>query len=260
MQNWDNDWRRIASTIYKKPTDSRIMGSVELDVTKLEEYLSALRQKGHKISFTHYFAWLISKGFQEATPEFNTYIKRGKVRLRKSIDASVSVLNKDTFQMSSVTVPSADQYDLIGFAEKLNELISQQKAAQQATSSNKNKFAHIPWPFRNWIYRLIHFLAFDLGISLKVIGLDPSRFGSFILSNIGSIGLDVGYPAILPASDVSVVFTMGKVETKAVYIDDKLEPRRILNMGATMDHRVVDGVHGGRLFRYLKKRLRNLEM
>jgi hypothetical protein len=38
---------------------------------------------------------------------------------------------------------------------------------------------------------------------------------------------------------------------------DPVIPRTILSLGAALDHRVVDASHGGLLFRYLKKIVKN---
>lgn len=38
--NLNTSWRKTASTIYKKPVDSKIFGSVEIDITDLEKYIN----------------------------------------------------------------------------------------------------------------------------------------------------------------------------------------------------------------------------
>lgn len=261
MPDIDNPWRRVASAIYQKPRDSRIMGSVELDITQLETYIQTLRADGTKVSFTHYFALAIARALRDCVPEFNTFIRRGKVITRETIDVSISVLSNNGRQMDVVTVRSADKLSLQDFTQLANEYIS---AARKPYQNEKKKAQHllaeIPWPLRGLLFRLIRFLTLDLGFSSDTLSLNPSQYGSFVLSNIGSIGLDTGYPALLPASNVSAVFTLGIVETLPRYVNEQVVPRRIMRMGATMDHRVVDGVHGGRLFRYLKKLLKNPEL
>ena len=69
-------WRKIASTIYKKPVDSKIFGSVEIDITDLEIYIQAKRKAGVKITLTHFFLLATARAIKEEIPEFNTYVKR----------------------------------------------------------------------------------------------------------------------------------------------------------------------------------------
>jgi len=47
--NLNNEWRRVAASVYRKPVDSKIFGSVEIDVTDLEAFISVKRKEGIKI-------------------------------------------------------------------------------------------------------------------------------------------------------------------------------------------------------------------
>lgn len=95
------------------------------------------------------------------------------------------------------------------------------------------------------------------GISMPYFGLDSNSFGSYVISNIGSVGLDTGYGSLLPSSNVSVVFIIGNVVKKPVVIRDEIVARKIMVLSATLDHRIVDGSHGGKLFRTIKYYIKN---
>ena len=73
------------------------------------------------------------------------------------------------------------------------------------------------------------------------------------MTNIGSIGLDTGYPALFPISNVSFVFVMGGIYKKPVVENDEIIIRRIMTISSAMDHRTADAIHGGRLFKYIKR-------
>ena len=130
------------------------------------------------------------------------------------------------------------------------------QTAQKGDDSAKNQketLAHIPWPFRGYVYRLIKYITVHLGFSIPFLGLSANNFGAFFLSNIGSIGLDIGYPALFPSANVSFVLIMGGVSQKPWVVNGQIVPRTIMTLGAALDHRVVDASHGGKLFKYLKK-------
>ncbi|MDZ4204155.1 MAG: 2-oxo acid dehydrogenase subunit E2, partial [Bacteroidales bacterium] len=133
------------------------------------------------------------------------------------------------------------------------------RGTENKTMKMKAFLGSIPWPFRGWIFKLIKLLTINLGLAIPSLGLSASSFGSFVISNIGSLGLDAGFPALFPVSNVSFVMIMGGVSTKPWVVDDKIVPRRILWLGTAMDHRAVDGSHGGKLFRYIREVLRNPE-
>ena len=249
----NNDWRKVSSAIYTKPQDSKIFGSVELDVTDLEEFISQKRREGLKITLTHIFTLAVARALRDEVPELNCYVKRGNIVQRKQVDASVSVLIKDN-EMSSVKVENAGELNLTQLAEILTEGIRQtRKGDENDTMQMKSGIARIPWPFRRWLFNLYKTITINLGFSFPAIGVTANNFGSFVITNIGSIGLDTGFPALFPASNVAFVFVMGGVSKKPVVINDEIVIRRIITLSAALDHRVADAIHGGRLFKYIRQ-------
>ena len=255
----NTDWRKISASVYRKPIDSKIFGSVEIDVTDLENFISQKRKEGLKITLTHIFTLAVARALKEEIPELNSYIRRGKIIRRKSVDAMISVLVQDR-EMSSVRILNADQINLTELAEKLSKGISETRSGREDnTMKMKSKVAAIPWPFRAWVFNLIKLITIKWGISLPFIGLSHNNFGSFVITNIGSIGLDLGFPALFPVSNVAMVFVLGGVQKKAVVVNDKIVIRRMISLSTAMDHRVVDAIHGGKLFKFLKMSVRNPE-
>ncbi|MBK9336868.1 MAG: 2-oxo acid dehydrogenase subunit E2 [Lewinellaceae bacterium] len=250
----NNAWRRTATAIYRKPVDSKIYGSVELDVTDLEAYVLERRKQGIRLTLMHPFILFIARALKTEVPELNCFVRRGNVIARDRVDATVSVLVRGGTQMGAVRVRNADALSLVELADVMaRDVPRSRKGDEDKAMDNKNLVAAIPWPFRTWVVGLVKWLTIDLGLSIPSMGLSPDTFGSFVFSNIGSIGLDIGYAALMPASNVAIVFTMGSVETKPVVIGDQIMPRRMLNLSAVLDHRVVDASHGGKMFRYLKE-------
>lgn len=258
--NLNTEWRKVASTIYQKPTDSKIYGTVELDVTKLEKYITEQRKAGIKTTITYLMTLIIGRGIRQDVMELNAYVKRGKIRQREQVDATVSVLLKGG-QMGSVKVENADKLttseisDIIG-----KKIIESRKGNENKDMQSKNMLSSIPWPFRNWVFKLFRTMTIKWGISIPGIGLDPNSFGSFMVSNIGSVGLDTGYASLLPSSNVSFVMILGTVIKKPVVINDEIVIRKTMAISATLDHRVVDGSHGGRMFRVIKHLIKNPEL
>lgn len=253
----NTDWRKVSSSIYKKPSDGKIFGSVEIDVSDLETYITQKRKDGLKITLTHIFTLAVGRALRDEVPELNCYVRRGNLIHRKQVDASVSVLLRDN-EMSSVLVENVDQLNLSQLSETLSEGIQQSRSGDESTTMKmKGRLARIPWPFRTWIFSLIKTLTVKWGISIPSLGLTANNFGSFVVTNIGTIGLDSGYPSLFPASNVSFVFVMGGISKKPVVVDDEVLIRRMITLSAAMDHRIVDAIHGGKLFKYIKRVVRD---
>ncbi len=257
-KDFNTEWRKVAATLYMKPTDSKILGSVEIDVTDLEKYISEKRKTGLKITPTHVLTLIMARGIKEEVPELNTYVKRGKIVEKETVDATISVLIQGE-AMSSVRVPSAEDMTLSELADYLTESIKEARSGMESKAMRKKgMLARIPWPFRKWVYWLIKLITINWGLSIG--GISASNYGSFMVANIGTLGLDVGYPALFPSSNVGIVMTMGGISKKPVVVNDEIVPRRIMNLGATLDHRIVDASHGGKLFRYIKRMVRTPEL
>ena len=257
--NLNNDWRKTAAAIYHKPIDSKVFGSVEIDVTELEKFINRKRREGLKITLTHIFTLAVARALKDDVPELNCYIKRGRIVLRDQIDAMVSVLVDDS-EMSSVQILHADELNLQDLSEKLSQGIKEIRTGiESGTMQMKNKVARIPWPFRQWLLNFVKWLTISLGVAIPAIGLNTNNFGSFVITNIGSLGLDNAYPSLFPISNVAMVFVLGGVAKKPVVVNDKIEIRRMITLSATMDHRIVDGIHGGKLFKVLREFVRHPE-
>lgn len=142
----------------------------------------------------------------------------------------------------------------------MNDHLQEHRSADRdVIARQKNWLSKLGWPFRNILVFVWRKLVIEWGIRLPFSSDKLKSSGSMIFSNIGSIGLDIGYPALFPISNAPLVLVMGSVQTKPAVVDGQIVPRRLLNLSATLDHRVVDAQHGGKLFRYLKREIRRPE-
>ncbi len=253
----NNAWRKTAAAIYRKPVDSKIFGTVELDVTELEAFVLEKRKQGMRITLMHPLILFMARGIKNEVPELNCFVRRGSIIPRPNVDVSVSVLIKGGTQMGVVMVPAAETMSLAELADFLMREVPQARKGGNGKSADPTKLvAAIPWPFRTWFVGLAKWLSIDMGVSIPGIGLSPNKFGTFVFSNLGSIGLDVGYPALMPASNVGMVLNMGNVISKPVVVGDQIVPRRMLSLSAALDHRIVDASHVGTMFRYIKEAIK----
>ncbi len=258
QKNLNNEWRKVASAMYTKPVDSKVLGSVEIDVTDLEKYISEKRKQGLKITPTHIFTLIFARGLKTEVPELNSYVRRGKIVAKDTVDAMISVLLQGE-EMSSVKVPSAEKMNLEDIAKYLQANIQETRSGKENKAMRKKgMLAKIPWPFRRMVYKIIKLITINWGLSIGDIS--ASNYGSFVIANIGTIGLDVGYPALFPSSNVAIVITLGSIRKKALVINDEIVIRRVMTLGAALDHRVVDASHGGKLFRYTRQMVKRPEL
>jgi 2-oxoisovalerate dehydrogenase E2 component (dihydrolipoyl transacylase) len=63
--------------------------------------------------------------------------------------------------------------------------------------------------------------------------------GTITITNLGSFGMDTGTPILNPG-EVSIV-ALGTIKQKPWVVDGEVRPRYVTTLGASFDHRVVDG-------------------
>lgn len=68
---------------------------------------------------------------------------------------------------------------------------------------------------------------------------EDMRDGTITITNIGVFGVDTGTPILNPG-EVGIV-ALGSIRKKPWVVDDEIVVRQITTIGATFDHRVVDG-------------------
>ena len=121
--------------------------------------------------------------------------------------------------MSSVVVPSADSMNYSCLEEYMNEeILKTRKGGENGTMQNKNTLAKIPWPFRNWFFSVFKTLTI-WGISFPG-SVSANSFGSFMITNIGSLGLDYGSALLHGKLFFRVCY--GGIQKKLVCVNDKL--------------------------------------
>jgi pyruvate dehydrogenase E2 component (dihydrolipoamide acetyltransferase) len=68
---------------------------------------------------------------------------------------------------------------------------------------------------------------------------EDMSYGTITITNIGVFGVDTGTPILNPG-EVSIV-ALGSIRKKPWVVDDEIVVRHVTTIGATFDHRVVDG-------------------
>ena len=78
----------------------------------------------------------------------------------------------------------------------------------------------------------------------RKVSLEELKGGTFTISNQGGIGSGQFTP-IVNKPEVAIL-GLGRGAMKAVVRDNKIEPRLMLPMGLSYDHRVIDGAAAAR--------------
>lgn len=251
----------MATALYAPASDARIYGMVEIDSTRLMAYIKEQKENGMPITVTHFVATALGRTLEVDVPELNAYVKRGRVLPRPSVDVYVAVKMTKETEMTGFKVRDAGNKSIETVVNEFQSRIEKVRNDKEAgVQKNKYLLAKIPWPFRRWVFKFIKWIVVTLGIDLKFIKFSAHSFGSILLTNIGTWGLEFGFPALMPASNLAIVIAIGAVKKKPVVIDDEIVIREMMPMVAVMDHRIVDGSQAGKIAIALKKYFSNPEL
>jgi pyruvate dehydrogenase E2 component (dihydrolipoamide acetyltransferase) len=261
QDKYNTPWRLIANAIYSPAKDAKVFGTFDVDVTKADEYITEQRKNGNKITMTSVVTSAVARAMAFDAPEMNCFVRRGRVIPRDYIDIMVSVLLEGGQEMSAVKIEAAHTKTVSAIAKELKEkAAAARKGAEDKSMKNKYILSKIPWPFRKWVYLLLRFLVYGLGVKWKFLGFSEDSFGSIMVTNVGTLGLTTALPALFPAAKLPGVISMGKYEQKPAVVKGEIVIRTFLSGGAVFDHRVVDGSQIGQFVRGVIRRIQKPEL
>ena len=260
MDQFNTPWRVTAAAIYTTPTDSRVYGTLDIDVTDAKRFLDEKRGSGVKITMTHLATTVLARAIAFDVPEMNCFIRRGRVVGRKHLDVMVPVAIGGGEGVSAILIKDAHARTVTSIAEEIRARAGENRSGTESkTAQNKYLLNRIPWPLRRPVFLLLKWITVDMGVKIKSLGLSADSFGSFVVSDIGSFGLNTGMTSLMPAAKVPAVIVLGKIEEKPMVRKGQIEIRTMLPLTGTFDHRIVDGLQIGKLARGIKRNFRKPE-
>ena len=110
----------------------------------------------------------------------------------------------------------------------------------------------LPWFLVRPFILIADFLVNDLQLDLAGSGMPRDPFGSAMVTSVGMFGIDVGYPPFTPIARCPMILLVGEVSLRPWVVDGELAVRKVMNLSASFDHRLIDGYHAGVLARELR--------
>lgn len=241
-------FRKLSQAIWERPSDPSTLGFLEIDTTPVQKLLDRLNAEGGaKVTLTHVLTKVMAKTL-EAHPHFNVLIRRNRLYLRNDIDIFVQVFTEENGRsdLSGAKIRDAHKKSLKEIAA---ELSVQAGGIRKGDDPNLKQSKSVVGIFSGrplkWILRFLEWLTFDLNWSPKFLGLPPNPFGAVMITNVGMFGLKLGWAPLVPFSRTPVVVTVGEITDRPVAENGKVVIRPIVQMGYTVDHRIVDGYTAG---------------
>jgi pyruvate/2-oxoglutarate dehydrogenase complex dihydrolipoamide acyltransferase (E2) component len=253
-------FRKLAIGTWETTYDPSIHGTMRLRADKLLEYIDKFRAKtGRKLTVTHVVTKAMALALRDC-PDANAILRFNRIYLRENVDLSVLVMMEDDGQLdlSASKLCDVDKKSLVQIIDELEAHVAKIRAKRDQTlERTRQSMKLVPAIFMNTFLKLLSFFVYALNLDLRSLGLPKDAFGGGIITSIGPLGLDVGYPPIVPYSRVPIYVAPGEVHQEPVVEDGKVVPGWIINVNATFDHRIVDGSHCAILAKSFRKIMEN---
>lgn len=238
-------FRKMAIGTWQNAYDPSVYGSVTLRMEKALRYIDEFRAAtGRRLTLTHMMAKAIG-AVLEAMPDANAILRWNRIYLRERIGVFFQVVREDPrtgeIDLSGLTVYDPETKSLGEIVDEFAKTTGKVREGTDKTTKSRGLFRLIPYFAINAFTKLISFLSYTLNLRLPGVPGDP--FGSVMVTNIGSIGLDEAYPPLVPYSRVPMIVAMGAVRDVPVVEDGEVVPGKVMQICASFDHRVLDGAH-----------------
>lgn len=245
--------RKFAMGMWKTAKDPSIYSFLEIDMTKaLEKLESYEKEHGMKITPTILVAKAICHALKKR-PELNTILRNNRVYLREDIDLFFQVnmpgekgAETEGADLGGAQVFNAGDMKLFEIAQTLKERASKVKRREdKELRKNQNLIKFIPWCMMGWFLDFTSWIVYGLNIPFPGLPRDP--FGSVMITSVGGMGVEKALAPLVPFSRVPAVVVVGEIRKRPWVVDNEVVVRPIMTIGVTLDHRVMDGVHGAKL-------------
>ena len=241
-------WRKLAIHTWGKPSDPTVYGTMEIDVSKTLPWLDRAREhSGLKITFTHLVGKAAAVAFRER-PELNGIIRGGKIYLRDTVDVFFQVSFDGGEDLSGVKVSRCDEKSVAEIAQDLAAKAERvRNKTDETLRSTTLMLNRLPSRFVGLAMRAASALSYDYDLDLRRFGIPYDQFGSLMVTNVGGFGVQHGYAPLLPFSRTPALLLIGAVVDKVVAKDGQPTIAPVLTIGATFDHRFIDGFQAAKL-------------
>ncbi len=253
-----SSFRRIAIGTWRTAYDPSVYGAVELRAEPVLAYLAAYRERtGRRLTLTHMLVRAVAAVLKEM-PDANAIMRWNRIYLRQDVGVFFQVAMEDQetgeIDLSGVTIHGADDKSLLDILDETEERVRKVRAHKdEQLESTRSTFKRIPFLLLNKVLDLIAFLTYELNLDLSWAGIPNDPFGSVMITNVGSLGLQEAYVPLVPYSHVPLLLAVGEVRQTPVVDDGEIVVGSVLPIFATFDHRILDGSHAAFMVKTIKR-------
>ena len=250
-----SSWRKVAISSWTAPKNPQTYGLLKFEADEMMSYIKEFREKHHKrLTPTHIVGKALALTIKE-NHEVNGYVVGNTLYKRDEVDVFFQVAVDDEGKdLSGLVIKDADKSSLGDIIDFMKGQANQLRQGQDKSFNKiKKKISSTPNFALRALLTFLDFALYKLNIWSPLFGVQADPFGSAMVTNVSSFGVDMGFVPIPAISHTPLILAVFTVKDEAVAQDGEVKVKKMITIGATLDHRVIDGVYGGKIVKSLKK-------
>lgn len=255
-----SSFRKLAAAMWHAPNDPHIFGSLDIEMTPALSFLVDYNARhGCKVTVTHLVVRALALALAQH-PEVNAKIGWASIKVRQHVDIFCQVSTDNGRDLSGTKLERVDGLSLAAIAAALSGAADKiRRDEDPAFRRSRGLFKALPlWAIR-MVLGSMSFLTNKLNLHLPSLGMPRDPFGSAMVTSVGMMGVDTGFAPFTPIARCPIILAVMQVRPRPWVVGDEVEPRPVLRLCGTFDHRVIDGYHAGALSRAIDEALREPE-
>lgn len=232
-------------------------GLLELDVSVVRQFIAAHKaETGEGLSFTGYLAFCMAHAV-DADKSVQAYLKgRKQLVVFQDVDVGMTIERKlgGTNAPTGHVIRRANHKTFREISDEIRTVQSQPPPPSKGMPGWVRTILMLPSPAPELLVALMRAMRrFDPAGPAGMV----ASGGTVGVTAIGMFGdgKSSGW-AFLP-TPYSLMLVVGSVTRKPAVVDNRIEPREMLNLTVVFDHDVVDGAPAARFVRHLTELIEN---
>jgi pyruvate/2-oxoglutarate dehydrogenase complex dihydrolipoamide acyltransferase (E2) component len=248
-----SSWRKIAIGTWRTCGDPSVYGILEFDAGPALQRIEELRKEtGMKITLSHFVGKAMANTFAHH-PHLNCLLRFGKLYPRKTVDVFFQVAtDPDGKDLSGITIREADKKTMAEMAGEMQSAVTLvREKGDPAFKKSKNMMKIMPGFLVGPMLNILGFILYSLNIWTPLFGAPRDSFGSMMITNVGSLGIDLCFAPLVAYSRVPLLIALGAVADRPLARNGQVVVAQTVQIGVTFDHRLIDGLHGSKMTKTL---------
>lgn len=248
----------IMPLMYPNRCDNEAYMKLAIDISDTENYIKEYN-KAHPDSRIAIFDVVIAAALKlvRLRPQMNRFIANQTLYQRNNVTAAFTVKKefRDDGDETLARIVAEDDDTLESISRKVREQIALCKTQNDESTEAMNVIMKIPG--KHIVGAIARFLDKHGWMPQSVIATDPYQC-SVVLTNLGSLGLDIGYHHLMNWGTNSIFVIVGTKKNRPHFdANGNVTMKRELDLAFTIDERISDGFYYARSMKLMKMLVEN---